>query len=561
MTAAALPRGQRAPRWVTIFAIAALVWGPFLDYLWYNHYPLLTPEVLVPTALWLACAIGIGSLLNRAPRAVRIVVFAALLLAFVDCQLTYNTHYSLKVVALVLLAAVWLLERHLDKILAVSLGAFYLASIPTSSPVRARSLDLATAPHDTALPPVLYLILDQHIGMEGWPPEMASTRAARDQVQRFYLDRGFRLFGRAYSEFTHTASSIPATLNWPSEDPRADVVQIVPGQHYRLRVDGLFARLSGEGYRIRVYQSTYLDFCDPRAYHIRSCEVRPANSVRNISLLDLPPWSKAELVASFFLEHYSDIYLHLRALLAKRHGDASWEPPNGWYTFPAAMELMDRLRADLRTDDPRGTLYFAHLLAPHDGYVVDSTCHAWPVPEVQLGRAPDRGTRAPAERARRYDLYAAQVGCLYRHLDALFRVVDSLPTSREMVIIVHGDHGSWITLHDPSPRNLPAMLPSDYTDALSALFAIRAPGIPPGYDRRLVSINELVGRAMESGFRRIEIPERERHVMKMHTGEGLPFVTLRLADTALVPWDSAQSPAGAAPGRSSARVSLPPARP
>ncbi len=527
---------RRAPRALTIFVVAALVWGPLLHYLWYNHYPMLSPEVLVPTALWLVCAVLFGSLLNRAPRAIRILIFAGLLLVFVDLQLTYHTYVSFKLIALALVVVAWLLERHLEVVVGPMLAAFYLASLPTGSPMRANSLQVAGARGDTALPPVLYLILDEHIGIEGWPPELSSARAAEELVRRFYLDRGFRLYGKAFSEFAHTQSSIPATLNWPIEDPRQDVVEIVRGQRYRLKDNAFFRKLSGEGYRIRVYQSSFLDYCD-RSFRIRSCETRPANSVRNISLLDLPLWSKAGLVDLFFLEHYSDIYLRGREILSRvlrRGGEAAWEAPNGWYTFPAAMELLDRLRADIRSDDPRGTLYFAHLLAPHDGYVVDADCHPWSLPRLQLGREADRGTRSEAERAARYDLYAAQVECLYRRLATLFATADSLPAARRMVVIVHGDHGSWITLHDPRPQFLSAMAPSDFTDALSALFAIRAPGIPPGYDRAFAPINDLVGRALESGFTRLDIPAGEARLVKMEVRPDRPFLTIPLSDTALV---------------------------
>ena len=49
MISPASPR--RVPRAVTIFAIAAMVAGPPLEYLRYHHYPLLSPEVLLPTTL------------------------------------------------------------------------------------------------------------------------------------------------------------------------------------------------------------------------------------------------------------------------------------------------------------------------------------------------------------------------------------------------------------------------------------------------------------------------------------------------------------------------------
>jgi len=530
---------RRAPRAVTIFTVALLVAGPPLEYLRYNHYPLISPEVLLPTALWVLCAVGIGMLLNAAPRPVRIVAFSLLLLVFVDWQFSDHVELSFKLVPVAAVAFAWLLERHFDAIAAVVLTAFYAASLLGSSPVRASRLNFVTAPKNTALPPIVYLILDEHIGIEGWPSEFASSREMQTDIRGFYLREGFRLFGKAYSSFVETRSSIPAVLNWPVEDPHGDVTELVPESRYRLTANATFRKLSAEGYQIRVYQSTYLDYCDVQKFAIRSCETVPTNSVANLSLHKLPPWSKAMLVGLYFLEHNSRIYAHIRdfyVAFTQRHpGWPRWDVHIYKSTMPGAVELLGRLQRDLRAEDTRGTVYFAHLLAPHHPYEFDEACRSQADPRrwLEIIPHPDRGTNTAAGRALRYALYAAQVGCLYRHLASLLQTIDSLPTGRQMVVILHGDHGSRITLHYPLERLLPSMVPSDFTDAFSTLFAIRAPGIAAGYDRRFVSVDELVGRALESGFARIEVPATEPHVVRIEGQFAAPFHTLRLSDTSL----------------------------
>jgi hypothetical protein len=532
---------------VTIFAVAALVAGPPLDYLRYHHYPLLRPEVLVPTAVWLLCALGIGRMLNRASRTVRIVAFTPLLLLFVDWQFSVHATLPFKVVLVAIIAGVWLLDRHLEKILAVALAAFYVAGLPSGSAIQSSTLDLPNAPRDTSLPPVLYMVLDEHIGIEGWPAEIPEAREAQRSVRQFYLDEGFRLFGRAYSEFNNSRVAIAAALNWPIEDPHQVVTEVVSWRRYRLKANEVFRRLSAEGYRIRVYQSTHVEYCDTLAYAIRSCETRPANSISNISGLDLPLWSKTALVGLYFIERNSHIYRRLQDLyewFRERHGAGRtawprWEVRENNAAFPGAMELLGRLQHDLRTDDSRGTLYFAHLLAPHYPYVVDAACRPQPLRIIRLDRAAHdiglRDANTPAGRAERYRYYAAQVGCLYNHLETLFHMIDSMPGARQMVVIIHGDHGSRITLRDPVTRFVPVLQPADLRDTYSTLFAIRAPGIPPGYDERFAPINELVGRALASGFTRIDVPAAEPHLLRFEMGFNRPFVTFPISDTALAP--------------------------
>jgi hypothetical protein len=205
------------------------------------------------------------------------------------------------------------------------------------------------------------------------------------------------------------------------------------------------------------------------------------------------------------------------------------------------MELLFRLQQDLRSDDRRGTVYFAHLLAPHNPYEVDAACRSQTRPSLWLEI---ENSNTPDARALRYELYSAQERCLYRHLESLLHTIDSLPGGRQITVIVHGDHGSRIALHYPSTGAAPLLRPSDYTDGFSTLFAIRTPGIPAGYDRRFMPIGELVGRALESGFSEIQAPESEPHVLKLSGSACFsPSITVRLSDTALALPDRTARPA------------------
>jgi len=63
----------------------------------------------------------------------------------------------------------------------------------------------------------------------------------------------------------------------------------------------------------------------------------------------------------------------------------------------------------------------------------------------------------------------------------------------EWTIVVHGDHGSWITLSDVRLSNEIRLTKADFIDAFSTIFAVKAPGIEPGYDSRPASVSDLLG--------------------------------------------------------------------
>jgi hypothetical protein len=47
-------------------------------------------------------------------------------------------------------------------------------------------------------------------------------------------------------------------------------------------------------------------------------------------------------------------------------------------------------------------------------------------------------------------------------------------------------------LHEPFAANKDSLLPSDYADSFSTLFAAKAPGVEAAYDTRTVAIQDLL---------------------------------------------------------------------
>ncbi len=83
--------------------------------------------------------------------------------------------------------------------------------------------------------------------------------------------------------------------------------------------------------------------------------------------------------------------------------------------------------------------------------------------------------------------------CLYRKLDAMFQQWQKAAIFDQLVIVVHSDHGSKITQRSPGVDNQHKLSDADYMDSFSTLFAVKGPHHPPGYDRRVAAIEELLG--------------------------------------------------------------------
>ena len=69
------------------------------------------------------------------------------------------------------------------------------------------------------------------------------------------LSRGFQLFGRAYSRYGSTNPSLDNLMNFSAEPPKHFLIKPLGANAY-------FEEMARRGYRIHVYQSDFLNFCD-----------------------------------------------------------------------------------------------------------------------------------------------------------------------------------------------------------------------------------------------------------------------------------------------------------
>jgi hypothetical protein len=156
-----------------------------------------------------------------------------------------------------------------------------------------------------------------------------------------------------------------------------------------------------------------------------------------------------------------------------------------------ALDLLER---DLE-DNPRGRVFFAHLLLPHSPYFLHADCTVKLDSSQWASRRLDHNNRTtigtPAYRQAAYVRYFEQVRCLMKRLDKLFTILEKQDLLDEATILVHSDHGSRITVVDPVAVRRDRFSARDSVDSFSALFAIRTPGIEPGYDNSLIALQNL----------------------------------------------------------------------
>jgi len=498
-----------------LLALTLILIAPFAVLLSFNGYSYTAPEVLLIAGLALATAAVVAALLGFAHELIRAVVFAALIALFIEMHFELPAWPSLGIAA-VFLAAVaalagilWLLRLHATKILAVIfvtlIGLTLVRSDSTSHQIVREEAPVAKG-SDTGPPLLIHLLLDEHIGVAGLPSEIPGAQELRPELIDFYTSRGFRLFGRAYSQYANTYNSIANLLNFASHgESHPYLLHGADETAWGLKQSAYFQMLQQRGYRLHVYQSTYLDLCHVENVQLQGCTTYPVSSLGMLQDLQLPAVEKARAIGNAIVTQSKVMHVlnkvyerGIRGALQRVGLDAPewrWQPPSfGPLRVPT---VFDRLSEDI-LEHPRGHAFFAHLIMPHYPYVWDRNCalrertSEWLTNHISSPDALVYNT--PDSRARKYERYFEQVRCVFTMVDELLMALDSRGLLADATIIVNGDHGSRIPKHFPSGATLASGVLSekDYSDTFSTLYAVKAPDVSPGYDDAPRSVVELL---------------------------------------------------------------------
>ena len=350
--------------------------------------------------------------------------------------------------------------------LTVAVFLFFFMPIPLYAVHKGQSESY----DNQALPNIYFLILDEHAGLNAWPHQPIYDALAKEIKDR-YLKRGFLVYENASSNFCATLDSIPSILN--AEIPTVPRSQI---NGKSLKTNRLFQKWVDQGYQIRVYQSTHLDYCG--AQRVDKCFNYKENSAGFVADASLPSADKFWVLLNNFVEE------HKSRVLIKIFRRFSPNKTSGEYMTGALAA--DRVFREMENDSalhPRGQVFFAHLLIPHSTYVLDEkggvvSPFLW---EAATGE-PLNGSgllNTPQSRARKFTFYAKQVRYLHRRLETFFRALDAQGNYRDSRFFLMSDHGSRIYLTAPVERFKSNVTPDDKEDAFSAFLVTRNPSVPP----------------------------------------------------------------------------------
>jgi hypothetical protein len=405
--------------------------------------------------------------------------------ALVDYRRDAMAGVTVLAIALGAATAVWLVRRRLGVISISVFGIIFLSALllPAERLSVGTQID-QTRGNSADRAPVILLVIDEQIGIEGVPTDIPGGPQLRDDLKRFYQTFDFVLYGGAFSHSSETRYSLAGLLNAQSAmDGRTR--ELFKGGKYRINQNAWFDALGNAGYRIRVYQNNWLKFCVDDHPAIEYCGTFRANSVKSLDGSGLSALAKTRLILNSFVDNSSLFSIFRRKTRV----------PKVKLGALAAPAVLDRIAADLE-ERPRGTAVFTHLLIPHYSYIFDESCRPKANPADWINRFDLQVSGAarinsPRSRALRYETYFRQVRCAHALLGSFFGKLAEAGLFEDATIIVLGDHGSRIALVNPVEGLADQLSDRDIIDHFSSLFAIKRPGKPASYDSGARSIQAL----------------------------------------------------------------------
>lgn len=472
--------------WLPSIISGICLWlSPFVVFLRFQDYSLWHLEIWIALALLTAIGTVTGLLMEALGQYTRWLVLSLLITLVFDIQLQQADRTRLLWLVFTGSAVVtFLLRNHLVRFGTLTLLAIFLTSFvsPTGRKDAGYAPGEDTTPGDPSLPLSLHIILDEHIGVEGIPNEFDPDAHHAEGLRDFYLDRGFQVYGRAYSRFFNTWATIPNLMNFDFRGRETAFRGGVKGGFFVTK-NAYFDLMRKRGYELHVYQTRFLEYCGEKTRSdFATCFTYGLEVLSSIERSGMPFDDKLRIIFGVYTR-LSEILLDLRL------------PPSRLSSI-SAMGIMDQVKNDVSRAAP-GMLFVVHLMLPHYPYAYDESCDAYDDPwswlySMDYSSGGDPRRNSEASRAERYPYYLAQVSCTTSKLGKLFDALEEAGLYDDMKIVVHGDHGSRITRRVPDRRKPTVPISnSDYVDCFSTLFAVKLPGVPARYDRRILPIGPL----------------------------------------------------------------------
>lgn len=458
--------------------IFALLLYPLLSLLWRRDYPFASAEVLLIVIALAVIGILLVTLLGRV-RSGLAGAFTALLITLVFVIQFDLALLGLIACGLVSLVLVLLLKENLARFGLPVLAALILGAWLDAREMAGKGIE-PLGPG--APPPVVHILLDGFIGPDGLPKHPGSARA-REDILDFMQTFGFQVFPRAYSRYSITRDSMYSVFNF-SHDGYTAKGQGVTRKQHRLEANAMFEMLAGAGYGIRVFQTDFLDFCAFGENEAERCwrylqpnllagrdqrELRTRVSALVHTLLGQSVLISGRVAAGAWLED-AEVAVH--------------DP-----------QVFEELENDILAG-AAGRYFFAHALLPHAPFVFGRDCSPRYAEESWLTWQANKAQYSsdPEDRPRqlRIGLYQDQQACALASLTRLFEAMQSAGAFDQALVVLHGDHGPFISRRRPALKLRGRLGVEDYRSNFSTLFAVKFPHGKFAVDDRALSLGLLM---------------------------------------------------------------------
>lgn len=312
-------------------------------------------------------------------------------------------------------------------------------------------------------PNIIILILDEHAGLEGLDGLIPELTEFKRNYQKWFVEKGFTVYGSAYSNFSESVSSIPDIIN--ASDQNISAVTGGP-QTYHIQHNAILKSLYQQDYRIHIYQSTYMDFCSSSDFKESLCVSYLHNPISLIEGTNLNLADKLQVVLQTWTKAQKSRYLKIAFQKAMEWAHIS---ERGFTYSMAGVPMLKELTEDLKRN-PSGTVFFVHLPLPHFPYVFTHDCQVNPV-ELWETRNEEKGNELRLKL--KYYLYSEQLACLHSKLKLMIGALENTNAYSSTSILIFGDHGSRITSWDPKEENLDRATQQDVINTFVTFLAIK----------------------------------------------------------------------------------------
>lgn len=458
-------RSVRLQNSLVVLAFHFLLFAyPLISFLWRRSYPLITVETGILFVVIFVFSALLSIILAQARPTVANVLSSLLITA------AFMVQFNLLLVGIALcivicLIIAWQLKTKfyllgLPVLVALMIGAL-LDSMELDNH---RNLNGETAKTHTELPPVIHILLDAFAGIDGLPPYPASE-VMKHELDKFFESYGFQVFPRAYSRYSLTGDSLYAAMNFKNDGDSEFSLEVTFRRSHVLQSNLLFDTLENLGYRINIYQTQHLDFCQSNPRNLDKC------------------WAYAHpYVAS--LRYVQDLHLrvsNLAGVLLKQSTLLSdMFQSHGWFIDMGIANHDPQIFVNLQNDilaGPEGRYFFAHVLLPHGpfAYLHDCSINYATDSLIRFPALIAEGIREDLVYQARTGMYLEQMECSLMSVSNIFDNMKQNNLFEKSIIIIHGDHGALIGEHLAHYENRGKLTQADYRSNFSTLFAVKLP--------------------------------------------------------------------------------------